>query len=214
MSSISEWRLLLTYWRTAWRQRLPNELSTVTRVIFAAIVAGLQILFFRQHQTVLEILEALGIVVLAYLASLVGETLLNVVARSPALLDQQKTRTISEQCKRIEVLLQEPRRSPEDEYKYRKAQEGLSRLPLDAVPALRHLCIHQSLKFGSYRPPPPEGMTLERAGQIYAQCVQMGLASEDRTTSSIGIGEVTYTIAPGMKNVLSELLFPRDFEAH
>jgi hypothetical protein len=103
----------------------------------------------------------------------------------------------------LESELRKPKRAPADEFNYKAAREALKSLPTEAVPALRHLYKHERLTFGTFNPILPPGISGRELHELYSKCQSAGLLSVDQSRS----GELTYSIAPGMKKVLGEILF-------
>jgi hypothetical protein len=105
------------------------------------------------------------------------------------------------------------KRSASEEHKYADAKAALEELGPMSLTVLRHLERHGKLKFrGNSCPPLPDGISGLSMRVFLNHCATKDLVTIDRVMTNIGAlypaVDETYEIAPGMKNVLMELLYP------
>jgi hypothetical protein len=116
--------------------------------------------------------------------------------------------------KQIEQLTP-PKRRPSEERKNAEAKTAVERLYPDAIRALRHLEKHGTLVLlgGSTMVPAPEGMNIPMLRGCLNACVAKDLvtlkqAQQFGSGTTFPMYEEIYTIAPGMKDALLEVLYP------
>lgn len=180
------------YWKLALRQILPATISHWQAKALASLMISLLQLFiqFRLH---IRTWSDTGKMALSFgvsaAAVLVVSFVWNVIKVPAAMYVEPKKRTAKE------------------EQHFREAKAALEKVGPDAETLLRHLEKHGSLTFGQANPPLPTGMNYRDTRAFLHLCVDEGLATVVQTMQPGGL-EPTYSIAPGMKSALDELLYP------
>jgi len=103
--------------------------------------------------------------------------------------------------------LKTPKRSRADEARLQIAKSALEKHGDQGITLLRHLRIHGKLVFGSFDPVLPAGIRGEQARALIQLLVTDQLVSVSQARHPGGY-DYTYAIAPGMADVLDELLYP------
>jgi hypothetical protein len=117
----------------------------------------------------------------------------------------QLTQDKAEMRREIEAL-RKPVRTPAEEHRLQAAKAALERRGNQGTTILRYLRNQGKLVFGSYPPALPAGFQGEQAHELLNLLLDDELVS--RTSSRHPGGyDYTYEIAPGMANVLDELLY-------
>lgn len=180
------------YWKLALRQILPATISHWRiKGLIPLMIALLQLLLqFHLH---VRGWDDTGKIALSFVmvagAVLVGSFAWNLVKVPAAMHTEPKKRTAKE------------------EQHFREAKASLEKVGHDAETLLRHLEKHGSLTFGQANPPLPTGMSDRDTRAFLHLCVNEGLVTVVQIMRTTGL-EQTYSIAPGMKSALDELLYP------
>lgn len=120
--------------------------------------------------------------------------------------------TIENQGKHIASLAtaleqeRKPKRTAAEEHRRAAAKTALERVGEHGESVLRHLMTHGVLSFGFYGPNPPSGITGEQFRSILNFCSEENLVTREYAAGAEG--KISYTIAPAMRAVLEELLYP------
>jgi hypothetical protein len=122
----------------------------------------------------------------------------------------EKDGDIAKRDDEIKALNHKLKRPPAKQNLYQAAAKVLQKYGPSAADALRHLRANDKLKFGTFYPVLPGGMRGDALHKMYIALAAEGLVSQDN--GKIGTGEVTFSIAPPMIDVLDELLYANEDE--
>jgi len=150
-------------------------------------------------------------------AVLLGVVVILAIVNAPVKLDATRENECSGLRKQV-VKLTPPKRTPEQEQKYSEVKTALDEIGPNAIPVLRHLEIHGSLKFDGLVPPLPNGISARDTKTILDICADHAIVtrvSSSRPSGGVApINEYTYSIPVGIVGVLLELLYaPRSADA-
>jgi hypothetical protein len=188
--------------------------ATGVTLVIACVAIVIQILFQGTGSVAnLEQTVVTGIVGLA--VSLVGNYLIS-MRRGAEALDTAGGMESSNLRKQIEQLTP-PKRTPLEEHHYFKAKAALDQfgeLRPEIETALCHLRTHEMLKFSGFTAPAaPQGMNARDLRAYLNLCVAQSLVTVNqgglREDGPFPTYDEIFTIAPGMKLALDELLYPQ-----
>ena len=114
---------------------------------------------------------------------------------------------------------EKPTRTPLEQQHFADAKaaiEQFGEFRQDIETALRHLRKYEILTFSGYHSPPlPKGMSAKNLRENLNLCVAESLVTqmlgELRSDGPYPVHDEIYTIAPGMKTALDELLYPATY---
>jgi hypothetical protein len=178
---------------------------TLMSIVAACSGVAIQIIYLGSSSVAnLEMTLMVGITSL--ILSMIGSYLIS-MRRGAAALDVSREEESLKLRQTIE-LLTPPKRTAAEEYKYAEAERSLVKLGDSAKTVLRFVMKHGVLKFvPNMDPPAPEGMTPREMRAIMDACEKESLISINKTPTPAG-ADYSYIIAPGMKSVLDDLLYP------
>ena len=135
----------------------------------------------------------------------VGSFLKNLILGPPLLHNRQEAE-LHELKAELAAEIGRPKRDPAEEYHIQLAKDGLENIGPAAIPLLRHLMIHETVTFGRYDPPLPEGINVRDLHALLQVAVKYQLATIRHQDQPSG-EEESFEIAPGMVAVLRQLLY-------
>ncbi len=204
----------------------------VATTLVGGFVGFLASAVFKGLDGRLQVFQALIVSVLSALGGVLVTFVLS-IAKAPKLLDDERIAEIkkrddehnetrekfaaevSDLRSQIQNLMP-PKRTSAEEQKHREARAALANLGPNAGAALRHLERQETLVFsdGPLITPVPDGMSLSDLRNQLNLCVSKSLVKvkqgEQRGGGAYPVNDVCYMIAPGMKTVLLELLYPSE----